>query len=154
VPVGKYINIFQLDNRLPQIPIFQLKIIDGNPIPNYSQGMENETQKFLLTRKAQLEAELAIVNAGLAAAGVVVAQPIKKHAAVRVQSTSEPTNIPDQILAILAAHPQGLKREEIMEKVNAKYNRNISLIGCSSYLSTLKSDGQAKFDDEFLWTKK
>lgn len=115
--------------------------------------MENETHKFLLERKAKLEAELAMINAGLQAAGISAssAQPVVRRRSLYAE---EPKSIPDQILAVLTAHPNGLSREEVMNKVNEKYNRDISLISCSSYLSTLKTEGRAKFNDDYIWTAK
>lgn len=115
--------------------------------------MSNETQKFLLDRKAQLEAELAMVNAGLRADGVRMPTEKATHK-VRGRPPSGKKTIPQQILEILKENPNGLKTTEIRERINGKYGRNITKIGCSSYLSNMKRDGLVDFDDVFMWTKK
>lgn len=124
--------------------------------------MLNETQKFLLSRKAKVEAlikeateplqaELAQIEAGLRAA----AQPdLFSGEAKKIASIdSAAKTVPAQILAVLGAYPDGLLSKDITDMVNATYGRNLSRGNMSAYLSNLKKDGVVTLDDNGKWHK-
>jgi hypothetical protein len=115
--------------------------------------MANETHKFLLERKAELEAELAMIDAGLRAAGILPKEkpPRERN---RLTVAASPTTLPDQILSVLKENPAGLTSQQAMEKVNEKYQRNLDRISCSSYLSKLKTSKLADYDENYVWTSK
>jgi len=116
--------------------------------------MDNPTIKMFLERKAQLEAELAMINAGLREAGISSVKSISKTEPARQPASSLPTTIPKQILTVLTENPNGLLRDQVMEMVNHQYSRTIDKVGCSSYLSILKKNHEAFFDEDGLWFRK
>lgn len=125
----------------------------------------NETQKFLTNRKSQLEAMIKAATAPLQAEleqVIAALNAMPKVGATNTAQTKQPyltvanhsaKTVPQQIMAIIESHPQGILSKDITESVNTIYGRTLSRGNTSAYLSNLKKDGLANFDDNGLWRK-
>ncbi|MBI3442122.1 MAG: hypothetical protein HY052_10040, partial [Proteobacteria bacterium] len=75
--------------------------------------MENETHKFLLERKTKLEAELAMINAGLRAAGITSIEVNRNAPKGRGRPPSGKKTISQEILEVLEEYPSGLRTNDV-----------------------------------------
>lgn len=86
----------------------------------------------------------------VAGVGVRVRSRLREDVAAKDES-SEPRNVKEQVLAVLADHPEGLTTREIAEKVNLRFGRKIKSRNMSWHVSHLKGSGELTLESN-LWS--